>query len=303
MDGYGSYHQRVARHTQKKGMPVVVSRILRKTEISIAEVRDDNPSTAMTKPMPAEDAFVAALVLRDYPDRKYWELGRPAAHANLRVGDLVLYDLKRDPVALIDKPFRSLHFHLPRSALNAIADDANVPRIDDLDYHPGAGTADATFRHLANSLLPALEQPEEASRLFIDHITLAVAAHLANVYGGMCNPQQLVRGGLAPWQERRAKELLSADLRSVISLEHVARECGLSVSYFSRAFRRSTGMAPHRWLIQRRVEAAKALLSAKAASLSEIALLCGFADQSHFTRTFSGMVGSSPGAWRSQKQG
>jgi len=87
----------------------------------------------------------------------------------------------------------------------------------------------------------------------------------------------------------------------VISLEHVARECGLSVSYFSRAFRKSTGMAPHRWLIQRRVEAAKALLSAKAASLSEIALLCGFADQSHFTRTFSGMVGSSPGAWRSQK--
>jgi len=300
MDGYGTYGQRITRHCELKGTHSIVSRVLRKAEICVTEVRDDSPKTAMTKPLPPEDAYVAALVLRDYPGRRYWELGRPAPRADLRAGEVVLYDLKRDPVALIDKPFHSLHFHLPRSALNSIADDAGVPRIGELDYEPGAGAPDATFGHLASSLLPALERPEEASRLFIDHVSLAVAAHMAQVYGGMRKQSRSVQGGLAPWQERRATELLGAHLQGAASLDDVAQACGLSVSYFSRAFRKSTGVAPHRWLIQRRVEAAKALLSANEPSLSEVALRCGFADQSHFTRTFSERVGVSPGSFRRQ---
>jgi AraC-like DNA-binding protein len=278
----------------------IVSRALRKAEICMTEVRDDDPKTAMTKPLPPEDAFVAVLVLRDYPGRQYWELGRPAPRADLRAGEVVLYDLKRDPVALIDKPYHSLHFHLPRSALNDIADDASVPHIGDLDYQPGAGKLDPTFGHLARSLLPALERPEEASRLFIDHVALAVAAHVAQAYGGMHNQPRTVLGGLAPWQERRAKEMLGANLQDTASLDDISQACGLSVSYFSRAFRKSTGVAPHRWLIQRRVETAKALLRANETSLSEVALHCGFADQSHFTRTFSEMVGVSPGTFRRQ---
>jgi AraC-like DNA-binding protein len=58
------------------------------------------------------------------------------------------------------------------------------------------------------------------------------------------------------------------------------------------------GVAPHRWLINRRVELAKDLLRDRETSLSEIALRCGFADQSHFTRVFTRWAGVSPGAWR-----
>ena len=54
-----------------------------------------------------------------------------------------------------------------------------------------------------------------------------------------------LRGGLAPWQERRAKEILSANLDGDVPLKDVARECRLSVSHFSRAFRRTVGVAPH----------------------------------------------------------
>ena len=107
-----------------------------------------------------------------------------------------------------------------------------------------------------------------------------------------------IRGGLAPWQERRAKELLAANIDSNVALKEVARECGLSASHFARAFRQSNGMAPHRWLVNHRVEAAKALLQDGVLSLSEIGLRCGFADQSHFTRTFTRVVGMSPGVWR-----
>jgi AraC family transcriptional regulator len=83
-----------------------------------------------------------------------------------------------------------------------------------------------------------------------------------------------------------------------VQLKEVARECRLSVSHFSRAFRRTMGVAPHNWLLTRRIEVAKEKLRNSGLSLSEVALACGFADQSHLTRVFTGMVGVSPGAWR-----
>jgi AraC family transcriptional regulator len=107
-----------------------------------------------------------------------------------------------------------------------------------------------------------------------------------------------LRGGLAPWQERRAKELMSTQLGREISLAFVAGECKLSVSHFARSFKQCTGKPPHRWLLENRVEKAKELLIDAELPLAEIALECGFSDQSHFTRVFSRTVGTSPGTWQ-----
>jgi AraC-like DNA-binding protein len=106
------------------------------------------------------------------------------------------------------------------------------------------------------------------------------------------------RGGLAPWQARRAKELMDANLGGKLPLSQLAEACGLSTRHFARAFRQSTGVPPHRWRLSRRLERAKDLLRDPARSLSEVALACGFADQSHFTRMFTTLVGLSPGLWR-----
>ena len=83
-----------------------------------------------------------------------------------------------------------------------------------------------------------------------------------------------------------------------LPIKEVARECHLSVSHFSRAFRHSMGVAPHSWLLTRRVEAAKEKLRDDRLTLSDVALACGFADQSHLTRVFTRIVGISPGVWR-----
>jgi AraC family transcriptional regulator len=107
-----------------------------------------------------------------------------------------------------------------------------------------------------------------------------------------------LRGGLAPWQERRAKELMSTHLNREISLAFVAGECKLSVSHFARSFKQCTGKPPHRWLLENRVEKAKELLIDAELPLAEIALECGFSDQSHFTRVFSRIAGTSPGTWQ-----
>lgn len=128
-------------------------------------------------------------------------------------------------------------------------------------------------------------------------LMLAVGIYVAQTYGGMRPVLRPVRRGLAPWQERRAKEMIAANLGGV-PLKELARECRLSMSHFSRAFRRSVGMAPHRWLMKRRIEVAKEMLREGRMSLTDVAAACGFCDQSHLTRVFKRMVGVSPRAWR-----
>jgi len=281
-----------------RAQSVSLVRSLRNARIAATEVRADNPEHGISAPQIREDAFLVATMLRDYPVHEYFEDGRIAATTSLKVGDTVLYDLKRNPQFIINNSFHSVHFYFPRAALNVIAEDAEARRFGELHYQPGAGVDDPVLRALVGSLAPAFEHPEQASRLFAEHVTMAVGIHAAKTYGGM-QPMTLPRrGGLAPWQVNRAEDTLAANLEGDISLADLANDCGLSTSHFSRAFRQSTGVSPHQWLLQRRVDQAKSLLPNRSLSLSEIALACGFSDQSHFTRVFTRLVGIGPGAWR-----
>jgi AraC family transcriptional regulator len=294
-DGYG---KRLGKRMRVDNAPAIIARVLRKADMAATEIRCDHPLPGMSGSLQREDAFLVVLQLRDFPGHKYWEDGRQAPVYDLRAGEIRICDLKRDPVALLDKPHHSLHFYLPRAALNAIADDTNAPRIGDLGYKPGAGVDDVVISSLRSTMLLALANPEQADQLFVDHVMLAVGMHVAQTYGGMRPVSPRVRGGLAPWQVRRAKEILSEHLDGRIPLQEVARECHLSMSHFSRQFRRTTGLPPHKWLLKRRIEVAKEKLGDRRLSLSDVAVACGFADQSHLTRVFTRMVGVSPGAWR-----
>jgi AraC family transcriptional regulator len=293
-EGYG---RRLAERLRAEQAHAIVTRVLRAADMAVTETRCDDPVLGLSHSIQREDAFLVALTLRDFPDRQYWEDGRQMPVSDLRTGQVDFHDLKRDPVALLDKPYHDLFFYLPRSALDAIADEAGAPRIGDLNHKPVA-IDDTTISSLGMAVLPALSHPDQASQLFVDHVLLAVGVHVAQTYGGLRALPRPARGGLAPWQVRRAKEILCANLDGRVQLNEVARECRLSVSHFSRAFRRSMGVAPHNWLLTRRVEVAKEKLRDDRLSLLDVALACGFADQSHLTRVFTRMVGASPGAWR-----
>lgn len=109
-------------------------------------------------------------------------------------------------------------------------------------------------------------------------------------------------GGLAPWQARRAEELMLKNLAGDLRLADLAQACELSLAHFSRSFRKTFGAPPYRWLQTRRIERAKALLAETGRPIAEIAVDCGFAEQSHFTKVFTGFVGVSPGAWRRMRK-
>lgn len=300
----GAYGQRLGQFLRlTETPPALVTRSLRSTELAVTETRNDRPVPGLSGSFAAEDAFLVSLKLRDYPDCELWDDGKYIMKADVHAGTTYLYDLKRDPRYVIDKPFHSLHFYIPRSALDSICEQYHASRIDELDCRVGVGHEDETIRHIGASLRKGLRSPDEANQLFIDHMMLGLTAHVAQTYGGLARKSEPVRGGLASWQAKRACERLESDLGGKVSLQNIAAELDLSVSHFSRAFRISVGLPPHQWLLHQRVKAAKQLMTVCDLPLTEIAISVGFANQSHFTRVFSSIVGVSPAAWRREMLG
>jgi transcriptional regulator of acetoin/glycerol metabolism len=111
-------------------------------------------------------------------------------------------------------------------------------------------------------------------------------------------PAMPARGGVSPNAMRRLREYVDANLSERIDLEALAGIAGLSVFHFAREFKQSTGVTPHHYLVHKRVERAQNMLARTDFSLSEIALAAGFADQSHLTRHFRRMLGTTPREFR-----
>ena len=105
--------------------------------------------------------------------------------------------------------------------------------------------------------------------------------------------------GLTTWQVRRINRYVERHLDSRIQSRELAAMIGLSVSHFCHAFRQTFGETPRNYVAKRRIALAQQLLRAHQESLAQIALKCGFCDQSHFSRVFLKFKGMGPKAWQS----
>lgn len=246
------------------------------------------------------DGQVAVFQLRDKPAHEFLLDGRSVGAPLSPRGSLHFVDLAAIPTSLLTGAVDSLHLHIPAAALEDLAEAAGTARPAALRTQDAWHSEDAVLQRMQPLLLAALEAPGGPDSLVTDHLMLALAAHFARAYGGAGPPRQT--GGLAPWQARRAQELLAADLQREMSLLEVAQACGLSLAHFSRGFKATTGTTPHGWRQQRRVAQARLLLRQGGLPLQDVALRCGFADQSHFTRIFRRSTGATPGHWRRLQQ-
>lgn len=277
--------------------PVLQTNTACKSGLAFLELASGPGDVGTTEPI-HDDAFLIALQLQACPDFDLYADGRLIRPREFEAGAVAIFDLRANLAIDRRDPFHAVDLYIPRKSLDALAEDANSPAIDELQHEPGKALRDPVARHLLLSIRPALAAPEQASELFVDHLAMALATHVAHAYGGMRPKADAKSATLAPWQERRAKELLAANLTGGITLADLAKACELSTRHFTRAFRGSMRMSPHEWLLRLRIEKAKSLLASSRRVLADIALECGFADQSHFTRVFQRSVGSSPGAWQ-----
>jgi transcriptional regulator GlxA family with amidase domain len=111
-----------------------------------------------------------------------------------------------------------------------------------------------------------------------------------------------VLGGLARWQVKRLLRYIEAHIEGPILQKDLAAEARLSCGHFARSFKRSFGRTAHTYVMERRIKRAKTLMAETSTPLCEIALLCGLADQPHFSRVFRRFTGETPMAWRRRHQ-
>jgi AraC-like DNA-binding protein len=268
-----------------------------KARVGFSRMRSNRPMRGRSLATPPEEAFAFHVPLAVPFFSNLWTAGKRREVPDWRLGDAQLIDLRDQPTVSLDIPFDSLRFYISQTALDEMANESGIRRVKGL-HAPTFGSRDLIMFGLAQALTGAMEQPGEGTAIFADCIALAFFAHIVRAYGSIPAGRQIASGGLASWQLQRARDFMNANLAGDPSIAEVANECRLSTSYFARAFKQATGMPPYRWLTKQRVERAKELLRDPRRELADIAQLCGFVDQSHFTRIFSRSEGHSPGRWR-----
>ena len=204
-------------------------------------------------------------------------------------------DLVSEPSCWAGSAFDYVHYHVPREALEEIAEDLGFGPVG--AFRLAIVEDDLVLAQMTKNILPYIGRRDELSPLAMDHFRLNLGAHLLQRYGASKNIR-LAAGGLSTWQKRRAEALLREHLDGSVRLSELARECGLSVTHFARSFKASFGVSSHRWLVERRIELAMQLLIQTREPLVTVAIQSGFTDQAAFTRTFHQIVGMSPGRWR-----
>lgn len=157
---------------------------------------------------------------------------------------------------------------------------------------------DPVLRQTALKLAALIEAAPSGSRLYAEALGIVLLHELLHPNGSAMPAEPPMRGGLAGWQQRCIARYVEEHVTEQISLAELAKLAELSIFHFSRAFKRSFGMPPHRYHTSRRIERAKILLAKPNQSVTEIALDMGFSDASSFTAVFRKLAGGTPTEYR-----
>jgi AraC family transcriptional regulator len=189
---------------------------------------------------------------------------------------------------------RLAYFYFDPAALQADPD----LRISEASFAPRLFFEDSGVWDTAIKLKALIESPQAGDRLYCEALGIVLAHELMRLAVGAPRVEPRARGGLAGWQQRAVGGHIEEHLAETISLATLAALVRLSPYHFSRAFKRSFGMPPHRFHTHRRIERAKALLAKPAMSVTDVGFAVGFSGTSSFTTSFRKVTGATPSDYR-----
>lgn len=162
------------------------------------------------------------------------------------------------------------------------------------------GMNDDNVRRTLLTFLEEIENPGSNSKSYSEILLALLLRQLIRCASSLARSERISyrKGGLASWRLKRALELLEGDLAGARPLTQIAHRLGLRSTSFSRGFKQSTGVSPHKYLLCHRISRAKEMMRDQTRSLTEIALDCGFGSPSHFSVVFRRIVGTSPREYR-----
>jgi AraC family transcriptional regulator len=205
--------------------------------------------------------------------------------------------IREDMIHLYGDIRESIHLYLPAVPLATTA-------LEDLDVDPSrvrlhyaGGFRDPLIEAIGRTVAGELRNPSPMAPLLVETLSAALGVYILRSYSDIApsRPLPTARGTLDGRRLARVLAFIDANLDRDLTLEELAREACLSAFHFARSFKAATGTSPHRYLLQRRIDHAKALLSDRTPlSLAEVALACGFSSQAHFSTSFKQATGVSP---------
>lgn len=176
--------------------------------------------------------------------------------------------------------------------------DRNFEGRGDGAIRAAVGVADPVIAHLATLSRRELSEEGTSGRVYLEGIASALLTHLFRSYGTQQKLAPLRKGGLGASRLRCVIEYIEAHLHENIGLIELAELTNLTPQYFSAAFKIETGMSPHQFITERRVERARVLLHDKCRSITEVGFNLAFSSQSHFTSVFRRITGITPARFR-----
>ncbi|NSY13088.1 helix-turn-helix transcriptional regulator [Agrobacterium vitis] len=194
------------------------------------------------------------------------------------------------------KSLRHLDLHFDADILlRRLGEDAGLAAL----HQPRYLLDDPRLLALAELIAADVANPQPLHDLYGDGLVSALLIDVLNIRPTPARQlPHRKRSKLAAWQLRRVCDFIEAHCLRTIRLEELAGLAGLSPTYFSHAFKASTGLSPHQWQMKARIETVKQRLRDPAVPLTVIAAETGFADAAHFARSFRRAVGLSPSEWR-----
>jgi len=288
----------VKRFKLKEAAPTLQARLPNTLPIVFSRMKSAQAQPGRSVSPPPENAFTfqIPLIRAAFTDLKY--ANKVIALPEIQEpGRAFLFDLSARPTVGLSTEFDNIRCYISQTTIDDLAYERGLGSIGGL-MQPQFGEKDPVLFHLAQMLVPVLAEPEITSAAFLEYVALAFHEHVIMKYGGALITERRRGGRLAPWQVQSIFDYVEANLATNPSISHLAAICGLSPSFFAQAFKLTMNMAPHQWLLRRRIHRAKTMLLRTDLSLTVISSSCGFSDHSHFSRVFARIEGVSPSQWR-----
>jgi len=244
-----------------------------------------------------DTAHTVAVLLRgpvNMQQRRYGRVLQRTMHA----GDVIIAPAGEPRVLQHKEETELVKLRLAPSFVGGIIEDLVANGSGPVELLDSFGARDAHIEDLARRLVGEIKADALAGRLYAESLATELAVHLLRHYSTATKLTNGAPSMLPRYKLQRVTDYINDNLREDLTLGKISAVLSMSPYHFAHAFRQTTGLAPHRYVIQRRIERARFLLRETDLSITEIAHQVGYANQSNFSVVFHQFTGQTPRSFR-----